>query len=424
MVKPELVAGGVFLLFIIVVVVWGYFFTKPKFWGLFSKEFDDCTSNTVYISNASTYQLDSDKKCILVKTCATGYKPNSSNTACVSTVVKKKEEVVSTGGGGTPPPPPPPPPGASETVNVPFGNKGIPESEPKWWQGGLKDQYALQYAKIGDNWGSSKCNGAYVPMKPLEPTDIRRKRCVSVNDNTYCKNEKIDNAKTDGVVPGVFGTCGASECISGYVPYDGKCERKTSENPDRRLLVKPGSKFYNDKIGGQPGVAMIPVDEIQPDYSCTQMCANTGMSKSGKSFKSLLPSKWPGSYIFSTNPTSRFWNHSIDEIATKPAIWDIKILDLFKEFLIEKKSIDLEVKLSNGSEARNGYASGYKDLPKEYKSDEDNNDPPGKSNRNKALKVLYEKYEDETDFKTNWNKYLLDRANCYCQGTSKSEYAW
>ena len=91
MVQPALMAGGVFLLIIIVVVVLGMM-SKPKFWGLFSSEFDACTSNTVYISNASTYQLDSDKKCILVKTCATGYKPNSSNTACVSTDT----------GGGTP----------------------------------------------------------------------------------------------------------------------------------------------------------------------------------------------------------------------------------------------------------------------------------------------------------------------------------
>ena len=309
-------------------------------------------------------------------------------------------------------------------MNVPFGNKGIPDDpEPEWWQDGLEDPYALQYAKIGDNWGSSKCNGAYVPMKPLDTTDPRRKYCVNVNDPAYCKNEKIDNAKK--VLPGVFGTCGASECISGYVPYDGKCAKKPPDN--RRLLVKDTSRNYNDKIGGQPGVAMIPVDEIQPDYSCTQMCTNTGVSKSGKSFRSLLPSKWPGSYIFSTNPTSRFWNHSIDEIATDVSLWDKNIANTFKKWHEDNGPSNKQFSPVQQAKYWGGLDAKYKIVADDVRT---------KGIKRYAVVHAFEpnegewpghylgKNDDEKGYLKSWKEDLLKKSQCYCQGTSKPEHAW
>ena len=411
MVQPAAVAGGVFVLILLVGVVWGYFFSKPKFWGLFSKEGDECTpKDDDTIEKAEKEQLDKDKKCILVKTCATGYKPNSSNTACVST--KKKAGgggTPSAGGGGTPPPPPPP--GASETIDVPFGNKGIPDPEPVWMSDLMEDPNALQYAKIGDKWGASKCTGGNVPFTPLDTADPRRKYCVNVNDETLCKT-KVDFALK--MVPGVFGTCAPLECISGYVPYDGKCAKKTPDN--RRLLVKPESKFYNDKIDGQPGVAMIPIDEVQPDYTCRQMCANTGVSKSGKSFKSLLPSKWAGSHIYSAEPTARFWNHSINEIATNPDLWDQATLDAFIEFL--GKGVTTKGDGNVAADVTNPEQHG-------------DNVPKGFPTQIYASKVLLGLKPDddqrdsfsEADI-NNWKAFLMAKANCYCQGTSKPEYAW
>ena len=105
-------------------------------------------------------------------------------------------------------------------------------------------------------------------------------------------------------------------------------------------------------------------------------------------------------------------------------MWNRNILDIFEEFVSTKRSIDLEASDEGGSEMRHGFAAGYANLPKEYKSVEDDNDPPGRNNRNKALKVIYNRDKDKPDFKTNWKKFLLSKAQCDCQGTSKPKYAW
>jgi len=164
MVKPAVIAGGAFVLILIVVVVLG-FMSKPKFWGLFSKEFDDCTSNTVYISNASTYQLDEDKKCVLVKTCVSGYEPNSSNNAC---------ETIDTDTL---------PPAASETIDAKLDDvTNGPESTDLWEnhtdENNVKN--ALQYAKIGDKWQVSMCQLQYYPMtnKDSNTKDLKPKVCI------------------------------------------------------------------------------------------------------------------------------------------------------------------------------------------------------------------------------------------------------
>ena len=277
----------------------------------------------------------------------------------------------------------------------------------------MEDPYALQYAKIGDNWGSSKCKGGLVPFTPLDTTtDPRRKYCVNVNDPTYCKNVKIDNAKVDGVVPGALGTCAPNDCISGFVPYDGKCEKETGESRRPNKFKKHTSGNYNDKIGGQPGYAMIPINEVQPDYSCTQMCTNTGVSKSGKSFRSLLPSKWAGSYIHSAPPTAAFWNHSIDEIAINTGLWNDEIMKIFVDFV--------KVKGRSG----NGSVHTMLKWEKQTKGDQ--------LYRAKILLNLIEhfgedgvKYDPMNDEDIqSWKEFLLTKANCYCQGTSDPRYKY
>jgi hypothetical protein len=405
--KPALIAGGISVLVLLVVVVWGYFFSKPKFWGLFSKEGDECTPDEDdEIANADKYQLDKDKKCILVKSCGSGYSPNSSNTACTSSVPSGPSGSSGSSDPSGPPPPPPPPPGASETIDVPFANKGIPDPIPTWMSQRMEDPYALQYAKIGDKWGASKCTGGNVPFTPLDTTaDPRRKYCVGVNDDTLCKT-KVDYAMK--MAPGAFGDCGASECRSTHVPYDGKCAVKTPDNA--RLLTNLNGGHYNEEIGGQPGFVMIPADELQPDYNCTEMCTNKGFGrKSRKSFKSMLPSKWKGSYIYSTQPTARFWNYSSNEIATNPDLWDQVTLDAFIEFINSgvptqgDGNIINDIKTGNGGFENGIYASkimlGLK--------------PGGRQDEPFS----------ESDI-NEWKDFLLTKLSCYCQGTSKSDYAW
>ena len=295
-------------------------------------------------------------------------------------------------------------------MNVAYGLNGIPDPKPDWMSTAMEDPYALQYAKIGDNWGSSKCKGGLVPFTPLDTTtDPRRKYCVNVNDPTYCKNVKIDNAKVDGVVPGALGTCAPNDCISGFVPYDGKCEKETGESRRPNKFKKHTSGNYNDKIGGQPGYAMIPINEVQPDYSCTQMCTNTGVSKSGKSFRSLLPSKWAGSYIYSAEPTAAFWNHSIDKIATNSDLWNEQIGTAYNAWFFKDQKPGVG---RAGHGDRRGSKNQLAEAQYIYKCS------TGKDPNCKQVPQLSQVELDD------WKAFLMTKANCYCQGTSDPRYKY
>jgi hypothetical protein len=320
MVKPAVIAGGAFVLILIVVVVLG-FMSKPKFWGLFSKEFDDCTSNTVYISNASTYQLDEDKKCVLVKTCVSGYEPNSSNNACetidTDTLPPAASETVDTDTL---------PPAASETIDAKLDDvTNGPESTDLWEnhtdENNVKN--ALQYAKIGDKWQVSMCQLQYYPMtnKDSNTKDLKPKVCIGQlsNPDGYCSSTDIYADKSGIIAPGV---CGAYECLSGYVPYNGKCvEEATSISS--KWKDSPGAAAFSNELLGQPGYVELPKDELHYDRSCGAMCKNIGTSKkSNKPFRSFLPSNWKGSVVSSTQPSARFFNHSINDMAWNEKLWD------------------------------------------------------------------------------------------------------
>ena len=417
MVQPAVMAGGVFLLIIIVVVVLGMM-SKPKFWGLFSSEFDACTSNTVYISNASTYQLDSDKKCILVKTCATGYKPNSSNTACVST--DTGGGTPSAGGGGTPSAggggTPPPPPAAKYTETRRADSTGEPK--PNWanYATDMLVPNALQYGKLknpgagGANWEVSMCNLNYVPYTNDDEDDakLKPKLCELIGNDpeSVCKNKlsgSRKDAKTFGLTP--TGKCGSVSCKDTKVVYDGKCVPATAVKV-KKWEERPGSKKFAEVLKGQPAYTYISKDKLSIDRSCRDMCTN-------KEFKSDLPTNWNGSVASFSTPT-QMMNYSIEEIATNPDLWDQAILDAFIEFLEKGVTTALQMVAEDVIDITR-HPPAAKGFPTQiYASKVLLGLKPGGDTRESF---------SEADI-NNWKAFFMTKANCGCEATDDAGYLW
>ena len=311
MVSRSLMSGGGIMFILIAVVVWGYFFTTPRFWGALSNEFDECEpQDDKKIANAVKHQLNKDKQCVLVKTCASGYIPNSSNTACTSSASPSAPAAVTRT------------PTVTETRDAAL-NTYIPDPEWDGYAPNNKVDKAMQYAKIGDKWQVNKCIGGYIPFANADDTtnSFRPKVCKAIGDT--CEGTPPDsNTKTLGYT--ATGKCGSVECNSGYTLYDGRCEIGI-ENFDGSVSTKwakSGNKYFVDSMNRRPSYVEIPADEIQTDRSCREMCANIGVSKTGKAFRSLLPTEWKGSVVSKTAPTNRFFNYSIEEIATNNNLWD------------------------------------------------------------------------------------------------------
>ena len=404
MVRPAVMAGGAFVLILIVVAVWGYFFATPRFWGLFSKEFDECEpEEDNKIANADKHQLDKDKKCVLVKTCASGYIPNNSNTACMSTAPPPPP----------PPPPSPPPPPAAVTTPIvsEIRDADLTSYEPvDRWDGyadANKVEYAMQYAKIGDKWQVNKCIGGYIPFATAD-----EKECKAIG--AACDGTKPENTQTLGYT--ATGKCGSVACKNGYTLYDGNCVRGTNDNTDNRIpstWATAGNKYFVESMGWRPSYVEIPADEIQTDRSCREMCSNIGVSKTGKEFRSLLPANWKGSVVSRTTPTSRFFNHSIEEIATNMKLWNDLTFDVFELYDKNPESTDDH---HNGLTWA-GWASGYADgVPDEFKSPDDDM-------RKKGLKRIYFEYvlPDETRMQ-EWIAHLATNSTCGCEATEDPRY--
>jgi len=304
-------SGGGIVFILIAVAVWGYFFTTPRFWGALSNEFDECEpQEDKKIANAVKHQLNKDKQCVLVKTCASGYRPNSSNTACTSSAPPSAPAaVVRT-------------PTVTETRDAALDTYA---PDPTWdgYAPNNKVDFAMQYAKIGDKWQVNKCIGGYIPFANADDTtnSFRPKVCKAIGDT--CEGTPPDsNTKTLGYT--ATGKCGSVECNSGYTLYDGTCVLGT-ENSDESVSIdwaKEGNKYFVRSMDRKPSYVEIPATEMQLDRSCREMCSNVGVSQTRKPFRSLLPAEWKGSVVSKTAPTNRFFNYSIEEIATNEDLWD------------------------------------------------------------------------------------------------------
>lgn len=78
-------AALIILLIVGGVVVWGAL-TDWTFSGLLPREGAKCTPrDDEKDENAKQYVYDEDNKCTVIQSCKTGWEPNSSNTACIST---------------------------------------------------------------------------------------------------------------------------------------------------------------------------------------------------------------------------------------------------------------------------------------------------------------------------------------------------
>lgn len=311
MVSRTLMSGGGIVFILIAVVVWGYFFTTPRFWGALSNEFDECEpQEDKKIANAVKHQLNKDKQCVLVKTCASGYRPNSSNTACTSSAPPSAPAaVVRT-------------PTVTETRDAALDTYA---PDPTWdgYAPNNKVDFAMQYAKIGDKWQVNKCIGGYIPFANADDTtnSFRPKVCKAIRDT--CEGTRPDS-NTLRLGYTATGKCGSVECNSGYTLYDGTCVLGT-ENSDESVSIdwaKEGNKYFVRSMDRKPSYVEIPATEMQLDRSCREMCSNVGVSQTGKPFRSLLPAEWKGSVVSKTAPTNRFFNYSIEEIATNEDLWD------------------------------------------------------------------------------------------------------
>lgn len=425
--KPALIAGGIFVLVILVVVVWGYFFSKPKFWGLFAKEGDECTPDEDdEIANADKYQLDKDKKCILVKSCGSGYSPDSSNTACTSSVPSGP----SVPSGSSVPsvlPPPPPPEGATDFINAIISDdpavNGNPENTTKWDRhtdgnniNGAMTSAALQYAKIGGNWQPYLCQyqGVVYDNTNADTKAAKPKACAGKGDNPddMCLEALFPNSSKAGLT--AVGKCGAIECRGGYVPYNGKCTTP-SNSPTSKWQVG-GNAHFVDELGGQPAYAELPSDELQPDRSCREMCENKGVSSSGKTFKSLLPSNWKGGTVSATQPTSRMFNNSANKLATTPALWDKLTAEVFEEFIQQNENLTDNL-------------SGNAHWLHFFRVNENGNWDTRKSDSDYVFgaRDLYNRMTTEvteTDWKNVWKDFLMSKVICACEATEDPRYLY
>lgn len=416
MVQPAIMAGGAFVLILLVVVVWGYFFAKPKFWGLFSKIGDECEPDEDdKIENADKYQLDKDKKCVLVKTCATGYSPNSSNTACVSSGGSDDTDATTAAEKAA----------AERAAAVPIEllDANMETFEPinfssKWeeYNDDNKVDDALQYAKIGVNWVVSLCQYNKVPYNnPTVATKADRpKLCgwTGTNPDDVCPKSTDPNTSSVGLKS--TGRCGATSCNDGYVIYENKCVDEDS-NPPKIWKEIDGASGFVKSIGGQPSYMKIPPAIFQQDRTCRQMCngkLNVKM-KDGKRLKTIMPSNWKGSIISSSTPTHRFWNHSIDEIAINTGLWDSAIQGIFKDFLVTKKPSSGNSYLIGTDSNKHGviqYPSNLaaaRILVGEYKP--------------KSGEDYFGSSMNDEDIQS-WKDYLTSELSCQCAATDDARY--
>jgi hypothetical protein len=79
--------AALFLFLVVgVIVLWGAL-TGWTFSGRLPREGAKCTpGDDEKVENATEYVYDADKKCTVIQSCETDWKPNSSNTACISTL--------------------------------------------------------------------------------------------------------------------------------------------------------------------------------------------------------------------------------------------------------------------------------------------------------------------------------------------------